>query len=121
MKLRKVIFWLHLGAGVVAGTVVLIMSITGVALMYQKQMTEWFDRSYWPAPPPIGAQPTSLETLIEKVRQSEPASPPSAVLIYSEPGSPAAVTANGRTLIVDRYSGEIAGEGSNRFGRSSAS
>ena len=36
--LRRVIFWCHLVAGVVAGTIVLIMSVTGVLLTYEKQM-----------------------------------------------------------------------------------
>ena len=72
MKLRKIIFWLHLCAGVFAGIVVLIMSITGVALTYQKQMTEWADRSYWPSPPAPGAQVLPLETLIHNVRSVGP-------------------------------------------------
>ncbi len=38
---RSVIFWMHLFAGLAAGVVVLIMSITGVALTYEKQMLEW--------------------------------------------------------------------------------
>lgn len=36
--LRKILFWLHLTAGVVAGLVILIMSITGVLLTYEKQI-----------------------------------------------------------------------------------
>ena len=35
--MRKTIFWLHLITGVLAGLVILIMSVTGVLLMYQKQ------------------------------------------------------------------------------------
>jgi hypothetical protein len=30
MKLRRVIFWLHLAAGMTAGVIILAMSITGV-------------------------------------------------------------------------------------------
>ena len=40
---RTVLFWLHLAAGVLAGAVVLIMSVTGVALTYEKQVIEWAD------------------------------------------------------------------------------
>jgi PKHD-type hydroxylase len=32
MKLRQIIFWLHLTAGVVAGVVILVMSVTGMSL-----------------------------------------------------------------------------------------
>ena len=31
MNMRKLFFWLHLVAGVVAGVVILIMSVTGAA------------------------------------------------------------------------------------------
>ena len=45
MTFRSLIFWLHLTAGVVAGTVVLMMSVTGVLLTYEKQMVAWAERS----------------------------------------------------------------------------
>jgi uncharacterized iron-regulated membrane protein len=38
MYFRKTVFWLHLFCGVITGIVVLIMSVTGVALTYQKQL-----------------------------------------------------------------------------------
>ncbi len=42
---RSILFWMHLAAGAFAGVVVLIMSVTGVALTYEKQMIEWADRN----------------------------------------------------------------------------
>lgn len=45
MTFRAVIFWPHLAAGVLAGSVILIMSVTGVLLTYEKQMLTWVDRS----------------------------------------------------------------------------
>ena len=44
MKLRRLFFWCHLAAGVTTGVVILIMSATGVLLMYEKQLIEWSDR-----------------------------------------------------------------------------
>ena len=41
--MRKIFFWLHLTAGTMAGIVILIMSVTGVLLMYQRQITAWAD------------------------------------------------------------------------------
>lgn len=38
-KLRRVIFWCHLPVGVIAGVVILIMCVTGVLLIYEKQIT----------------------------------------------------------------------------------
>ena len=37
-RIRTLFFWLHLTAGLVAGAVVLVMSVTGVLLTYEKQM-----------------------------------------------------------------------------------
>ena len=53
MRLRSIVFWLHLACGVVAGTVILIMSVTGALLTYQRQITAWADmRGYYSQPPP---------------------------------------------------------------------
>ena len=41
--LRKVIFWCHLTAGAFAGVVILIMSVTGVLLTYERQIQRWAD------------------------------------------------------------------------------
>ena len=43
-RLRKIVFWFHLGSGLAAALVVVIMSATGVLLAYQKQVTAWADR-----------------------------------------------------------------------------
>ncbi len=43
MRLRSILFWLHLPLGVIAGAVILIMSVTGVLLTYQRQITAWAD------------------------------------------------------------------------------
>src|SRR5688572_10115606 len=113
MKLRKIIFWLHLSAGVFAGIVVLIMSITGVALTYQKQMTEWADRAYWPASSSAGGERLAVEDLLLKVREAKPDANPSAIVFYSDPAAPAMVTiGTGRNVFVSRYTGEVGGEGS---------
>ena len=109
MKLRRIIFWLHLVAGVFAGIVVFIMSITGVALTYQKQMTEWADRAYWPATPSTSATRVThlpVAKLIAKAEQAQPEARPTAITFYSDPSAPAVVTAPpGQNVFVDRYTG----------------
>lgn len=52
MNLRKAIFWIHLILGVLAGLIVLLMSLTGVALTYQKQITSWADKRAYPVHAP---------------------------------------------------------------------
>jgi uncharacterized iron-regulated membrane protein len=116
MKLRKIIFWLHLTAGVFAGIVVLIMSVTGVALTYQKQMTEWADKTYWPPVSTTSSERLSTESLLSKVISAKPDGVPSAITFYSDPAAPAMVTiGQGRNVYVSRYTGEVGGESSPRI------
>ena len=63
--LRPLLFWTHLVSGVVAGAVVLIMSVTGVLLTYQKQMTLWADlRGVEAGPPTPGAVRLAPDSLL---------------------------------------------------------
>src|SRR5687768_18585364 len=112
-KLRKIIFWLHLPVGVIAGLVILNMCVTGVLLTYEKQIISWADtRSYRSAPPATQTQHLPVETLITKARDSRGANP-TAVTLKSDPSAPAEI-AFGRetTLFVNPYTGAILGEGS---------
>lgn len=106
MTVRKCVFWLHLATGVVAGAVILVMSVTGVLLTYQKQMTTWADRSLYPVESLKGSGPLPIERLVTGTPGAV------AVTVYSEPTAPALVSAGGRSLFVDPYSGAVLGEGS---------
>jgi uncharacterized iron-regulated membrane protein len=43
MKLRKIIFWLHLVCGLVTGLIIAIMCATGLALAFEQEITNWAD------------------------------------------------------------------------------
>ena len=71
MKLRKIIFWLHLTAGVVAGTVILVMSVTGVFLAFERQIVALAEGDIRTVTPPASDAPRlSLDTLIAKARET---------------------------------------------------
>lgn len=108
---RSVIFWMHLIVGVAAGIVVLIMSITGVALTYEKQMLEWADRGAWTAPSSADVRHLPPETLLAKVAETQPGAAPTGVTLRANPAAPATVTFEGnRSLLVDPYTATIIGE-----------
>lgn len=44
-KFRQIVFWMHLSAGVVAGLVILLMSVTGVLLTFERQIVRSLDDS----------------------------------------------------------------------------
>ena len=115
MKLRKIIFWLHLTAGLIAGSVVLVMSVTGVLLAFERQLTEWADRDLRVVPPEPGASRLSVSALIAGVRAAEPEAMPSGLTLRSDPAAPAAINlGRERTVFVNPYTGAVLGEGSKR-------
>lgn len=114
MKLfRKVIFWCHLIAGVLGGVVILIMSVTGVLLTYERQIERWADvRGYNVSRPTPDTPRLPVEALLSKAQESQRATP-SGVTLYSDSASPATVAfPGGRMLYVNPYTGEALGEGS---------
>jgi uncharacterized iron-regulated membrane protein len=123
MKLfRKVLFWCHLTVGVIAGLVILIMSVTGVLLAYERQIAYWADtRNYNVAPPSPEATRLSVEALIAKAREAQSDTTITTVTLRSgatEPatvglaGNPGAGPGGGRTIFLDPYTGAMLGEGS---------
>ncbi|HEU4694195.1 MAG TPA: PepSY domain-containing protein, partial [Vicinamibacterales bacterium] len=71
MTLRTLIFWPHLIAGVIAGAIILLMSVTGVILTYERQLIAWSDSGFRSNPAP-GASRLSPEALLTKIRQDHP-------------------------------------------------
>jgi uncharacterized iron-regulated membrane protein len=111
---RTVLFWLHLISGTVAGIVVLIMSVTGVLLTYEKQMVAWADtRTFHAGPPTPGASRLPLETLVAKVREARPDVNPATIMLRADVDAPAAFgLGRDGNLYVNAYTGAILGTGS---------
>lgn len=112
MKLfRKILFWSHLFCGVSAGIIILIMSVTGVLLTYEKQMIAWADTRNYQLTPLPGATRLPMETLIAKVRESQTAAPVSITMRAGETEPVAFAFNGGRTVFANPYTGEVLGEG----------
>jgi len=111
--LRPVLFWTHLIAGVISGVVVLIMSVTGVLLTYQKQMTLWADlRGIEAGPPSPGAARLTPDSLLALVSARE-SKTPSNVVWRNGADMPVEVQfgREGRQYL-SAYTGEVLGTGS---------
>lgn len=85
MTLRKLVFWCHLTAGLGAGVVVLIMSVTGVLLAFERQIVEWAD-DVRVAPPADGSPRLLPEALLAQARQARPAARVSTITLRADPG-----------------------------------
>src|SRR5688572_11384797 len=105
MKLRPLIFWPHLIAGVLAGLVILLMSVTGVLLTYERQILAWADSHYRSVAPTPDAAPLSIDAVVGRLRASHPDLTPTGFTLRSHADAPLTVTAGQRTIYVDRYTG----------------
>jgi uncharacterized iron-regulated membrane protein len=106
---RNLVFWCHLVVGSVAALVILVMSVTGVLLTYEKQMTASADKRAYRVQA-SGAR-LSAEALLTKVAEAE-GRPPANLTLRADPAAPAEASfGRGRTLFVDPYSGRILGDG----------
>ncbi len=73
MPLRKIIFWLHLACGLIAGIVIAIMSATGIAIAFEEEILAWIDRA--PAriaAPASNTTPTPIADLTARLRETYP-------------------------------------------------
>ena len=108
--LRKGVFWLHLGCGLVAGVVIFIMSATGVAIAFEQEILAWIDRDVARVAEPATAKSQALAELGRAVAVQHPDFKPTTVLVPRDRG--AAYTyrmGRDRTLYVDPFTGAAAG------------
>jgi len=109
---RKTLFWIHLASGVTAGLVILMMSVTGVLLTYERQMLEWANRDLHAEPAPEASR-QPLGKLIAAVELKEPGFEATSITMSSNPTAPVEIGA-GRgagSRYVNAYSGQVLGRG----------
>ena len=108
--MRKVLFWCHLTAGVVAGAIILVMCVTGVLLTFERQMLDWADRGNARVLPPPGAGRLPLADLIARSGGT-----PAMMVLRSDPAEPVEITmSRDRTIYLNPYTGEASGQPSKR-------
>src|SRR5688500_5234315 len=89
-RIRSVLFWIHLTTGVVAGSVILLMSVTGVMLGFERQMIAMIDGTPVVTPPTAPADSRlTLDSLLARagIARAEVAS----VVVRSAPTAPVTV------------------------------
>lgn len=114
MKLRDVIFWIHLTVGITVGLIVLIMSVTGTMLAFRHEIIGFAERRMQNvAPQTSGAQKLSLAVIIAKAQEVQPQASPSALTLRSSPNASVAVNFGREHVVyVNPYTGDILGQGS---------
>jgi uncharacterized iron-regulated membrane protein len=84
---RKIVFWVHLVAGLVSGIVVAIMSATGVAIAFEEEILAWYDRdvSRVATAPGSGAERIPLEDLRARAVAAFPDFAVTSIVMPSDP------------------------------------
>ena len=111
--IRKTIFWIHLSSGVIAGVVILIMSVTGVLLTFQSQIVDYANREYSTVHPPYpGAVRMDMDAVLGTVRIAVPDESPTSITVRPDPEDAYVVRfGRSKTVFVDPYTGYVRGEG----------
>jgi uncharacterized iron-regulated membrane protein len=115
MTVKKLFFWLHLTTGVIVGLVVLIMSVTGVLLMYEKQIIAWAEQQGYRSAPQVAARRLPVEKLISQAREARNAMP-ATMTLRADPAAPVAFSFGREAAVfVNPYSAQVLGESSRRL------
>ena len=113
---RRVFFWTHLVVGVSVALVVLVMSVTGVLLTYERQMIARAElRGLDGSPPTAGARPLSSAALIAAAAAADAPGRPTAITWRADPNAPVTV-AFGRegSRFLNAYTGQVVSDGAPR-------
>ena len=114
MKLfRKVVFWLHLAAGVLAGVFIFVMCVTGALLSFESNILEYAEREMRVVEVPSESQNRlPVQELVAKVLAEKPNAKPSNITLQTDKMASATVTL-GREgqVFINPYTGAIIGEG----------
>ena len=102
---RTVLFWIHLAAGLFAGLIILIMSVTGVALTYERQLVRWTTSHLRSTHPSPGALPMDTAVLLREVASRYPSLTVTGLTRRSGPDGAVVVQTSGAPLYVDAYTG----------------
>jgi uncharacterized iron-regulated membrane protein len=111
-RIRTIFFWLHLSAGLLAGVVVIIMSVTGALLAFEKQAVYYADTRHIDVAPSPGATALPIDEVLARVRATGLVAEPSAVAFRRDPAAPLALAIGpGAIAYVDPYTGRLLGRG----------
>jgi uncharacterized iron-regulated membrane protein len=111
---RRLIFWVHLSAGCLAGVVIFFLAITGSIMAYEKQVTAFAERGYRSTPSVPGAASMTIDALLSSTAEAK-GKTPNAIVLHADPGAPVE-TIFGKTdrLLLDHYTGRVLGAGATR-------
>jgi len=110
---RKILFWLHLAAGVAAGLVILVMAVSGILISYERQITE--AANGFALTVPADGKKLGVEEMMAALQAEQAGAAPTALTVSSDPSQPVAFQfGKEKTVFVDAYRGDVLGEGAKK-------
>jgi len=105
MNIRKTFFWLHLILGCSAAIFIFLMSVTGVALTYERQIIKTAERADYPISTTSSAQALPISDILI-IAQGYPTKKPPDIVIENYPNAPVVVK-DGRNKVayINPYTG----------------
>ncbi len=111
---RKTIFWLHLGGGVLAGIFIFVMAATGVVLAFEPQILEFVDRDVQSVATTQDAQQIPTNTLLHAVRRAGEGEPTAISIRHQAQATVQFSIGRGKAVYVDPYSSAVLGSSSQK-------
>lgn len=107
--IRKIVFWTHLVSGISAGIAIAIMSFTGAALAFDKDLVAWAERDARRVELPTGApSPLPIEDLVQRVQTAQPDVRITTLALTRDPRAAVALGLPGNKLLhANPYTGEL--------------
>jgi len=118
MNIKKTFFWLHLIIGCSAAIFIFLMSITGVALTYERQIIKMAERSDYAIAPNNSTQALPLSKILA-IANTYPTKKPAEIVVENQTNAPIIVK-DGRKKVayLNPYTGAemaVPGQGTKRF------
>lgn len=107
--IRKLLFFLHLSAGVAAGAFIFVMAATGVMLCFERQIIDFVDRDIRSVTIPADSQPRRIADLFDAVHRAGLGEPTAIVVRNDSQAAIQLSLGRGKTVYVDPYSGAVLG------------
>jgi uncharacterized iron-regulated membrane protein len=116
MRIRKVIFWLHLTGAVAAGLVILVLCVSGATMVFARQILDWSERGI--RHPAISGTtvPLDLDEALARAQRAQPALQMAIASITPAREDAIVITAADRTTwFVNPFTGDVQPESEPRL------
>src|SRR5262245_49526624 len=98
-SVRTVVFWAHLSCGLVAGVIILIMSVTGALLAFQPQILAYLEREVRVVATDTNSTRLPAQELARAALAARPGAQINSVAFESDPARSVMVGMSGNAIV----------------------